>query len=898
MPKNKVENRKNAGGFVDIVRDIARQEIADGDTTAVCTVESVNADGTLNLYVLPDTHNVITNVINQCRFDFQSGDTALLYKIGNRTSNAFVIAKYNAKQSETPLAKSGVETSVIDLAKQDRTLNNVTKANKKNITVINQNISNINNDIAVISSKLGIISTKISYLNGDITRIDSSIDSIWIAIHNINPQMEVIDLTVESLLDDYADGDLIFASYTFSGSKKYYSGSIKKTTGTGFVTYNFNFDGLDANLHYSGEKTRMEGDSGYPHLYAGDVFDIDNLTIYSTATNIYYYDPTVSTVVIQGTTISTWNNKLNNNNYEIYEAFVYEYGEGIGTIDGKILVSDYDSGTSYPDYVIKLKKGDILFPIHQAGNNYDSSNIDNITTPVRFIIDSSGSFVWIRNLDLPVAKQILQDSSYAVAGGVIYTALQGKQDTITNTTDLSVRSLGAHADHVNTIYTNNLYLGVDSTDIATLINGKMDVIKFPKYTTYTCVATSTINSILNTTNTEINLPATTALTDINNKTISIAGQSGGVYTDYTMQVGDIITILNSSVPNRYLRVINTVAGGRIGKLAIFDLSVKDASQDSITPSLVTAGEKYRWNNQNSIINIASTDSLSTYTNQDASIYKYTDNGVVTYYIGTIRTVTETVQKYRYYFYNLQDEVYYTGAAAVSGNPTFSTVFKNDHKRYLVNTTKAAQLYTTEIGSGSTVSTYSGSPKLFAYTDTNNKTTYYWGQVKGTSAPYSLYLKAIAGKHFYRSDSIAANNTFGDILVTANKDYVIDHTKLFSVKQQLDTKISGKAGKGQTLVTSGSFSNNIFTISDYSSIITDGLYWITYGNCQTFAYLNSTMINNATSSSPIRIPMPVIDSGGSATPGTLRIEKSGSDLTVRLQGVGNGYTMYFYRTNLA
>ena len=92
--------RKDATDFVDIVRTIIRQELEDRNNTAICIVESVNQDETLNLYVLPDRQNVIKNVVNQCRFNFRAGDTALLFKVDNRLSNSFVVAKYNAKTSD------------------------------------------------------------------------------------------------------------------------------------------------------------------------------------------------------------------------------------------------------------------------------------------------------------------------------------------------------------------------------------------------------------------------------------------------------------------------------------------------------------------------------------------------------------------------------------------------------------------------------------------------------------------------------------------------------------------------------------------------------------------------------------------------------------------------------
>ena len=98
--KKERNQQKEAGELIELVRETIRQELSAKDSTAICIVESINTDGTLNLFVLPDKQTSIKNIINQCRFDFKAGDTALLYLIGNRLSNSFVIAKYNAKQSD------------------------------------------------------------------------------------------------------------------------------------------------------------------------------------------------------------------------------------------------------------------------------------------------------------------------------------------------------------------------------------------------------------------------------------------------------------------------------------------------------------------------------------------------------------------------------------------------------------------------------------------------------------------------------------------------------------------------------------------------------------------------------------------------------------------------------
>lgn len=97
------EERKNAGALIDIIRGVIQEEQGYNDNTVVAVVESVNDDKTLNLFILPDMENVIHNVVNQCMYNFQPGDSALLYKVDNKLSNSFVIAKYNPKPADNPL---------------------------------------------------------------------------------------------------------------------------------------------------------------------------------------------------------------------------------------------------------------------------------------------------------------------------------------------------------------------------------------------------------------------------------------------------------------------------------------------------------------------------------------------------------------------------------------------------------------------------------------------------------------------------------------------------------------------------------------------------------------------------------------------------------------------------
>lgn len=86
------------------------------------------------------------------------------------------------------------------------------------------------------------------------------------------------------------------------------------------------------------------------------------------------------------------------------------------------------------------------------------------------------------------------------------------------------------------------------------------------------------------------------------------------------------------------------------------------------------------------------------------------------------------------------------------------------------------------------------------------------------------------------------------------------------------KVADIAQKGQTIIGTGTFSSGSCSFSNVSDF-TDGLYFFTYGNCQAFGIITSTMLASS-SQSPITIPMPVIYSGGqgSSRIGQLKIVK--------------------------
>ena len=97
----------DAKSFLTVMRKMVEQQTDTMSSDAVCEIESVNEDGTLNIYVLPDRETVVRNVINESRYNFRRGDNALLYKIHNRLSDSFIIAKFRPSvASEQPVAQT------------------------------------------------------------------------------------------------------------------------------------------------------------------------------------------------------------------------------------------------------------------------------------------------------------------------------------------------------------------------------------------------------------------------------------------------------------------------------------------------------------------------------------------------------------------------------------------------------------------------------------------------------------------------------------------------------------------------------------------------------------------------------------------------------------------------
>lgn len=84
----------SAYSLVSLIREIVKEELKNTDKTSICRVNSVNADNTVNLFVLPDTTTIISNILNCSGQELHSNDIVVLFKMNNNISSSFVIARY------------------------------------------------------------------------------------------------------------------------------------------------------------------------------------------------------------------------------------------------------------------------------------------------------------------------------------------------------------------------------------------------------------------------------------------------------------------------------------------------------------------------------------------------------------------------------------------------------------------------------------------------------------------------------------------------------------------------------------------------------------------------------------------------------------------------------------
>lgn len=166
--------------LISLIRELVKEETRGIDRSIICEVESVNPDGTVNIKLLSDESTILYNIPNGSGYSFESGDYAVLYKIGNALNNAFIFNKV----TKEPLVVGGGDT----------TINNIISSGGGG-TIITSGVTSIggasgeillNNSLQMSNNTL----QSATYIH----KQDASSDT-WNITHNLNkyPSVTIID---------------------------------------------------------------------------------------------------------------------------------------------------------------------------------------------------------------------------------------------------------------------------------------------------------------------------------------------------------------------------------------------------------------------------------------------------------------------------------------------------------------------------------------------------------------------------------------------------------------------------------------------------------------------------------------------------------------------------------
>lgn len=92
--------------LVSLIRDIINEECEKLDGTVWAVVTSVNADATINAYILPDTENITKNIQNPNNVYCEVDDVVLIYKVRSNISNSFVMVNITRRDNYAQIETS------------------------------------------------------------------------------------------------------------------------------------------------------------------------------------------------------------------------------------------------------------------------------------------------------------------------------------------------------------------------------------------------------------------------------------------------------------------------------------------------------------------------------------------------------------------------------------------------------------------------------------------------------------------------------------------------------------------------------------------------------------------------------------------------------------------------
>lgn len=167
--------------LINLIRELVKEETRGIDRSVICEVDSVNSDGTVNIKLLSDESTILYNIPNGSGYSFESGDYAVLYKIGNALNNAFI---FNKVTNEPLVVGSG-----------NTTINNIISSGGGGGTVVTSGVTSLGGASGEISlngtlqMNSNVLQTA-TYIHSQ----DASSDT-WNVKHNLNkyPSVTVID---------------------------------------------------------------------------------------------------------------------------------------------------------------------------------------------------------------------------------------------------------------------------------------------------------------------------------------------------------------------------------------------------------------------------------------------------------------------------------------------------------------------------------------------------------------------------------------------------------------------------------------------------------------------------------------------------------------------------------
>ena len=103
-----MDDINNGKELVNLIRVLVKEKKQKLGNVTECVVESVDKDFYVNLFILPNTDNVVKNIPNPFGVYCEIGDVVLLYKVNNNINTSFIIANKTQRDRKVNINGGGV----------------------------------------------------------------------------------------------------------------------------------------------------------------------------------------------------------------------------------------------------------------------------------------------------------------------------------------------------------------------------------------------------------------------------------------------------------------------------------------------------------------------------------------------------------------------------------------------------------------------------------------------------------------------------------------------------------------------------------------------------------------------------------------------------------------------